>query len=92
MTTMMPGFLLQTGELPVLANSIFYRYDPATLARDFPNLDLNPPADVITISLFGQTTNAQGQPSYAARVIVLHGQELLNPTVTSREKTGASRR
>jgi hypothetical protein len=91
-TTMMPGFLLQTGELSVLANSIFYRYDPATLARDFPNLDLNPPADVITISLFGQTINAQGQTSYAARVLVLHGQELLNPTVTSREKTALSRR
>ncbi|MGH9855011.1 MAG: hypothetical protein ACREBD_34710, partial [Blastocatellia bacterium] len=81
-TTMMPGFLLQTNQLTASAGALSYRYDPATLARDFPNLDLNPPADVITISLFGQTTNAQGQPSYAARVLVLHGQEFFNLTPT----------
>jgi uncharacterized protein (TIGR03437 family) len=81
-TTMMPGFLLQTAGLTSSAGSISYRYDPATLARDFPNLDLNPPADVITISLFGQTTDSAGSVSYAARVLVLHGQELLNPALT----------
>ena len=77
-TTMMPGFLLQTNQLTASAGALSYRYDPTTLARDFPNLDLNPPADVITISLFGQTTNAQGQPSYAARMLVLHSQEFFN--------------
>jgi uncharacterized protein (TIGR03437 family) len=82
MTTMMPGFLLQTNQLSASSGALTYRYDPVTLARDFPNLDLNPPADVITISLFGQTTNAQGQPSYAARVLVLHGQEFFNLTPT----------
>jgi uncharacterized protein (TIGR03437 family) len=81
-TTMMPGFLLQTNNLAGSAGSISYRYDPATLARDFPNLDLSPPADVITISLFGQTTDAEGKASFAARIIVLHGQELLNPALT----------
>jgi uncharacterized protein (TIGR03437 family) len=81
-TTMIPGFLLQTNQLAASAGALSYRYDPATLARDFPNLDLNPPADVITLSLFGQTTNAQGQPSYAARVLVLHGQEFFNLTPT----------
>ena len=92
-TTMMPGFLLQTNSLSNSAGSISYRYDPETLARDFPNLDfktrnqvgeliLVPPGDVITISLFGQTTNAQGQTSYAARVLVLHGQEFFNLTPT----------
>ncbi len=81
-TTMMPGFLLQTNQGAASAGSLSYRYDPATLARDFPNLDLNPPADVITISLFGQTTDSEGRVSYAARVLVLHGQELLNPTLT----------
>jgi uncharacterized protein (TIGR03437 family) len=81
-TTMMPGFLLQTNQLTATAGALSYRYDPATLARDFPNLDLNPPADVVTISLFGQTTNAQGQPTYAARVLALHGQEFFNLTPT----------
>jgi uncharacterized protein (TIGR03437 family) len=79
---MMPGFLLQTNQLTASAGALAYRYDPATLARDFPNLDLNPPADVITISLFGQTTNAQGQPTYAARMLALHGQEFFNLTPT----------
>jgi uncharacterized protein (TIGR03437 family) len=79
-TTMMPGFLLQTNQLAASGGALSYHYDPATLARDFPNLDLNPPADVVTISLFGQTTNAQGQPSYAARMLVLHGQEFFNLT------------
>ena len=82
-TTMMPGFLLQTNQITATAGALAYRYDPATLARDFPNLDLNPPADVITLSLFGQTTNAQGQTSYAARVLVLHGQEFFNLTPSS---------
>jgi uncharacterized protein (TIGR03437 family) len=81
-TTMMPGFLLRTNQLTASAGALAYRYDPATLARDFPNLDLNPPADVITISLFGQTTNAQGQPTCAARMLVLHGQEFFNLTPT----------
>ncbi len=81
-TAMMPGFLLQTNQLTAAAGALSYRYDPATLARDFPNLDLNPPADVVTISLFGQTTNAQGQPSFAARMLVLHGQEFFNLTPT----------
>ncbi len=73
-STMMPGFLLQANQLSASAGALSYRYDPVTLARDFPNLDLNPPADVITISLFGQTANS----SYAARVLVLHGQEFFN--------------
>lgn len=81
-TTMMPGFLLQTNQGAASSGALSYRYDPATLARDFPNLDLNPPADVITISLFGQTTNAQGQPSYAARMLVLHGQGFFNLSPT----------
>ncbi|MGH8694757.1 MAG: hypothetical protein ACREVM_11080, partial [Burkholderiales bacterium] len=77
-TTMMPGSLLQTNQLTASAGALSYRYDPATLARDFPNLDLNPPADVITISLFGQTANS----TYAARMLVLHGQEFFNLTPT----------
>ncbi len=77
-TAMMPGFLLQTNQITASSGALAYRYDPATLARDFPNLDLNPPADVITISLFGQTANS----SYAARVLVLHGQEFFNLTPT----------
>ena len=35
-------------------------------------------ADVVTVSLFGQGTDSDGQPSYAARVVTLHGPEFLN--------------
>ena len=77
-TTMMPGFLLQEQTLTSSNGQIAYHYDPVALARDFPNLDLNPPADVITISLFAQGTNSVGQPAYAAAAVVLHGQELFN--------------
>ncbi|MGH9853271.1 MAG: hypothetical protein ACREBD_25815, partial [Blastocatellia bacterium] len=78
-TATMPGFLLQTNSLTSSADSISYRYDPAALARDFPNLD---DGDVITISLFGQTADSEGRTSHAARMIVLHGRELLNLTPT----------
>ena len=32
------------------------------------------------MSLFGQGTDSEGQPSYAARVVTLHGPEFLNLT------------
>ena len=35
-------------------------------------------ADVVTVSLFGEGTGSAGQPSYAARVVTLHGAEFLN--------------
>ncbi len=83
-TTMMPGFLLESREINLSSESFTYRYDPVTLARDFPNLDVESDeepeaADVISISLFGSGTGADGKPAYAARVLVLHGEELLNP-------------
>ncbi|HEY3128583.1 MAG TPA: hypothetical protein VGL91_03935 [Acidobacteriota bacterium] len=87
MTTMMPGFLLQTGELPSGGASLSFRYDPATLARDFPNLDQDPPADVVTITLFASGTDTKGNPGYAARVLTLHGQQLYNlPMPRSRRR------
>ncbi|HUG38371.1 MAG TPA: hypothetical protein VML54_15540, partial [Candidatus Limnocylindrales bacterium] len=38
-TTMMPGFVLDSGDLAP-ASRLTYRYDPVALARDFPNLDV----------------------------------------------------
>ncbi len=78
-TTMMPGFLLQTNSLTSSAGSVSYRYDPAPLTPDFPNLD---DGEVITISLLGQTADSAGNVSYAARVIASHGRELYNLTPT----------
>lgn len=36
--------------------------------------------DHITSTLFGEGRDSAGQPSYAARVITLHGPEFLNLT------------
>lgn len=77
-TAMMPGFLLQTSDIANTAGSLVYRYDPATLARSFPNLDLKPPADVVTITVFAAGTDESGNPVYAAKVLALHGAELFN--------------
>lgn len=82
-TAMMPGFLLQSGELPVSQGRLSYRYDPVSLAKEVPVLDVlrnNRPqaADVVTISLLVWGTGPDGNPVYATRTLVLHGQELFN--------------
>jgi hypothetical protein len=74
-TSLMPGFVLESRDLTPAA-SVPYRYDPVALASDFPNLDMDfvgHAGDLVTISLFG--SGPQGQ---AARVLALHGTELLN--------------
>ena len=55
------------------------------LASGIPILDVERngqpvAADVVTVSLFGEGTDSDGQPSYAARVVTLHGPEFLNLT------------
>ena len=83
MTALMPGVVLEDGPLSVRANGLRYEYDPVALAAGVPILDVERhgrpvAADVITVSLFGQGTDSAGQPSYAARVLTLHGPEFLN--------------
>ena len=85
MTALMPGVVLEDGSLAVEANGLTYDYDPVGLAVGVPILDVGSygdhvAADVVTVSLFGEGTDSTGQPSYAARVVTLHGPELLNPT------------
>ena len=85
MTTLMPGVVLEDGPLTVGSNGLTYDYDPVTLAVGVPILDVERhgrlvAADVVTVSLFGQGTDSDGQPSYAARVVTLHGPEFLNLT------------
>ena len=85
MTALMPGVVLEDGPLTVRNNGLTYDYDPVGLAAGVPILDVerfgNPvAADVVTVSLFGQGTDSDGQPSYAARVVTLHGPEFLNLT------------
>ena len=83
MTAMIPGFVLEDKSLSGAGNSLTYQYDPVTLAQGVPVLDVDffgtpVAADVVTISLFGEGTDADGSPTYAARVLTLHGTELLN--------------
>ena len=85
MTALMPGVVLEDGPLPVSGNGLTYEYDPVGLAAGVPILDVERngvpvAADVVTVCLFGQGTDSEGQPSYAARVVTLHGPEFLNLT------------
>lgn len=85
MTALMPGVVLEDGSLSVENNGLTYDYDPVGLAAGVPILDVERngvpvAADVVTVSLFGQGTDGDGQPSYAARVVTLHGPEFLNLT------------
>ena len=81
MTATMPGFMLQTNDLSASGGSLTYRPDFLSLSRDFPNLDLTPPADLVTMTLFGSGVDDAGKPMYAAKVIDLHGAALFNPAV-----------
>ncbi len=85
MTTLIPGAVLEDGSLTTRNNGLTYDYDPVGLAAGVPMLDVafdDRPvaADVVTVSLFGEGTDRDGQPSYAARVVTLHGPEFLNLT------------
>ena len=85
MTTLIPGVVLEDGALAVEANGLTYDYDPVGLAAGVSILDVERngqpvAADVVTVSLFGEGRDSAGQPSYAARVVTLHGAEFLNLT------------
>ena len=85
MTALMPGVVLEDGPLTVRSNGLTYDYDPVGLADGVPILDVElngapVAADVVTVSLFGEGADSEGQPSYAARVVTLHGAEFLNLT------------
>ena len=85
MTALMPGVVLEDGPLTIRNNGLTYDYDPVGLASGVSILDVERngipvAADVVTVSLFGEGTDSDGQPSYAARVVTLHGPEFLNLT------------
>ena len=91
-TALMPGVVLEDGPLAVENNGLTYDYDPVGLAAGVPILDVERDgvpvaADVVTVSLFGEGTDSAGQPSYAARVVTLHGPEFLNLTPVSPDPT-----
>ena len=83
MTALIPGVVLEDEPLSVRNNGLTYGYDPVGLAAGVPILDVERngqpvAADVVTVSLFGEGTDSEGQPHYAARVVTLHGPEFLN--------------
>ena len=85
MTALIPGVVLEDGALAVENNGLTYDYDPVGLAAGVSILDVERngqpvAADVVTVSLFGEGRDSAGQPSYAARVLTLHGAEFLNLT------------
>ena len=92
MTALIPGVVLEDGSLAVEANGLTYDYDPVGLAAGVSILDVERngqpvAADVVTVSLFGEGRDSAGQPSYAARILTLHGPEFLNLTPVSPDPT-----
>ena len=92
MTALLPGVVLEDGSLTMRNSGLTYDYDPVGLAAGVPILDVerfgNPiAADVVTVSLFGEGRDSAGQPSYAARVVTLHGAEFLNLTPVAPDPT-----
>ena len=70
----MPGTILESRELDA---GLVYSANFNDLSIDVPNLDV-PLADLITISLFIEATDKQGQKVYIGRVINLHGPEVFS--------------
>lgn len=78
--------MMASGTLAVNANRFTYAYDPITLHKDFRNLDIfdqegKPTAvDSVTISFFANGRDANNQPMYRGRSLMLQGDLLLADT------------
>ena len=78
--------------LTVEQNGLRCDYGPVGLAARVPSLDVERngcpvAADGVTVSRFGEGTDSAGQPSYAARVLTLHGPEFQNLTPVAPDPT-----
>jgi len=81
-TIHMPGFILEHGQATISGSTYQFVFDPATLAQDFPNLDLTARgdrvpglSDTFSISIAAKG-NAGGQTIYRANVITIQGQQV----------------
>ncbi|OGO43522.1 MAG: hypothetical protein A2Z04_07755 [Chloroflexi bacterium RBG_16_57_9] len=82
-TVVMPGWVLQKGELTPSQGRFRINYDPVTLQKTFLNVDLNWPqswapglSDVVWIS-FVLAGKEGGNPVYQANVVTLQGEQVL---------------
>lgn len=79
-STVMPGFLLESGA----SGALNYRYDATALHEDFPNLDVVDDevkwgVDTVTMSFLVSATDENGDSVFRARQVLLQGEELLVP-------------
>jgi hypothetical protein len=68
----------------VTGNDLSFTYDAPTLAQTFPNLDLEDRdgvmgVDTITLSVLLQGLDAEGNPQFRARQLLLQGEQLMRP-------------
>jgi hypothetical protein len=81
-TISMPGFILEHGEVVATGGRYQIIYDPVTLNRDFPNLDLQGIedkrpglTDTISIGLLARGESS-GTVEYRANTVTLQGQQV----------------
>lgn len=87
-TIAMPGWILQQGQTTPSAGVLRLSYDPESLARDYPNLDLvardtqRPGlADLVTVSVLATGRNAQGVTTQRACITTLLAEEVQNTRI-----------
>jgi hypothetical protein len=98
-TISMPGVMLKRGQAQVSGGQYSFVFDPANLAKDFPNLDLvgrdipGAPglADTFTISLLLSGTQHH-QHIYRAGSITIQGEQVQYHNALSAPSRGAQRR
>lgn len=84
-TIRMPGFVLQSGALPVRNGSVLLTFDPLLLSKQYPNLDLwgrseqvRGLSDEIMLSVFIEGRDSSGRRVFAGKLLTLFGEDLYN--------------
>ena len=82
-TIQMPGFILKQGQTTPQNGSYRFDYDPESLVKDFPNLDLQARdlrrpglADLVTISVLASGRDAGGNRRHRASVVNLLAEDV----------------
>jgi hypothetical protein len=71
------SYILSDGILPHLTQSFSFQYSPASLSREFPNLEPDGPSDVVTITFVVTGRDDKGQFEIRSRTFTLMNDRLV---------------